>query len=130
MSANTTPKFIDAPIIGIAEISTINTNRDGTGTMVVVATGTVAGQVIELVRVVAIVTTTAGMVRLFLNNGATKFLYKELTVAAVTASATVPAFEKEFVPTGGTLTLPTGWTLEAATEKGEAFKVFAFGGNL
>lgn len=130
MSANTTPKFIDAPVIGIAEISVANTKRDGTDTMVVVAAGTKAGEVIELIRVVAIVTTTAGMIRLFLNDGTTKYLYKELPVAVVIASATVPAFEKEFVPTGGTLTLPTGWTLEAATEKAEAFKVFAFGGDL
>lgn len=130
MAANTVPKFIDAPIIGIAEISVANTNRDGTGDMVVVATGTEAGKVIELIRVVAIVTTTAGMIRLFLNDGSTKYLYKELPVAVVVASATVPAFEKEFVPTGGSLTLPEGWTLEAATEKNEAFKVFAFGGDL
>ena len=130
MAANTVPKFIDAPIIGIAEISVANTKRDGTDTMVVVATGTDAGKVIELIRVLAIATTTAGMIRLFLHDGSTKYLYKELPVAAVTASPTAPAFEKEFVPTGGSLTLPTGWTLEAATEKAEAFKVFAFGGNL
>lgn len=130
MAANTVPKFIDTPEIGFAEISVANPGRDGSGTLVVVATGTTDGNVLELIRAVAIATTTAGMIRLFLVNGANKILYKELAVVVVVASAIVPAFAIEFVPTGGSLILPSGWTLEAATEKAEAFKVFAFGGKL
>lgn len=128
MGANSVPRFIELPIAGTAQISTANSNRDGTGTMATVVTGTKCGTLIRSVRVVATGTTTAGMVRLFLDDGSSVRLWKELTVSAVTASATVAAYEKEFEP-GGTFILPDSVSIKAATEKSETFNVFVFGGD-
>ena len=127
-SPNSAPRFIADVKSWAAEISAANANRDGTGTVVTVATAEAQGSRIDLVRVVAEVTTTAGMVRLFLHDGSTFFLVKELAVTALTASATVPAFETEWVPTEPLL-LPSGWTLRAATENAETFNVIAVGGD-
>lgn len=130
MAANTVPKFIDKPLIGMGSLSSAETSRTAPTSTAKIATGKPAGTVIELLRAVATATTTAGMIRFFLFDGVTYFFWKELPVAAITPSPTVPAWEKEFVPTGGSMTLPDTIELHAATEKGEAFKVFAFGGDL
>lgn len=127
-ATNQTPRFIADGKVWAAEISAANANRDGTGTVVTVVTAAAQGSRIDLVRVVAEVTTTAGMVRLFLHDGSTFFLVKEIEVDAITASATVPAFEGEWAPTEPII-LPTGWTLQAATEQAEAMNVLAFGGD-
>lgn len=81
-----------------------------------------------MIRVIAKGTTTAGMIRLFLHDGAAYHFYEELVVAAITPSATVAAFDIEYIPTKP-LVLPTGWSLRASTEKAEAFSVLATGGN-
>ena len=126
--ANSVPRFIADPVVGIAAISTANPNRDGTGTMGTVATAPATGMVIDLIRVKASATTTAGMVRLFIHDGSTARLYDEVAVTAITPSATVKSFEAEVAPTTP-LILPSGYSLRASTEQAEAFNVYAIGGN-
>jgi hypothetical protein len=129
MPANQTPIFTLTPRIGRALCSTANPNLDGTGTIVSVLAAGTNGTTIELVRVKAQGTTTAGMVRLFLSDGTATRLLKELPVTATTPSGTVPSFETEWTPTGGFFTLPSGWSLLAATNNAESFGVQAFGGD-
>jgi hypothetical protein len=112
----------------MGQVTAANANRDGTGTLVDIVTAGQMGTLIELIHVHAIVTTTAGMVRLFLYDGVNNRLYAEIPVAAVTPSASVAAFEAEYIPTKP-LVLPTGWKLKAATEKAEAMNVVATGGD-
>ena len=130
MAANTVPKFIDLPVIGKGVLSTAEPLRTAPTATVLIVTGKPAGTVIELLRMVATGTTTAGMIRFFFKDGATFYFWKEITVAAITPSATVPAWEKELVPTGGSFTLPDTIEFHAATEKSEGFNVFAHGGDL
>jgi len=135
MAAN--PQFLTTPKPGQALISTANANRDGTGTIGTVVTAGASGMELWWVKVKARGTTTAGMIRLFLHDGSGyRGLLAEIAVTAVTPSATIPTFESTLpltVPVSGDsvmpLTLPSGWSLRAATEKAESFDVIAAGGD-
>ena len=73
----TTPNYAATPLPpDIVQLTAANTNRDGTGAMVKVATGTASGIVTEQLRVTATGNTTSGMIRFFLslNGGTSKFL--------------------------------------------------------
>jgi len=135
----TQPQYTTQPILEYVQISTINTNRDGTGTLGTVCTGPntsaangVGKRIIRL-AVQATVTTTAGVIRFFISNdnGTTKRLVCEKIVPAVTPSTTVAAWRVE-VPELVGLILPggTGNILYAGTEKGEAFNIICESGLL
>lgn len=90
-----TPAYAANPrSLDIAQVSAANTNRDGTGTIVTVCAGAAAGSRISSVTAKAVVTTTAGMVRLYLSTdtGTTWRLCREIPVTAITASASVATF--------------------------------------
>jgi hypothetical protein len=95
---NTSPVIPATARIGIGALTAANTNRDGTGTIVTLLTGTAEGTVIDRVRIKSIVTTTAGMVRFYLHNGSTAELIKEVVVSAITVAAGTAGFESEWVP--------------------------------
>ena len=122
MPANTTPIFTHTPIHAMASIATANTARDGTGTVGTVYTPGSNGGRVEMVRVVAAGATTAGVVRIFIYDGAAYFLIKELMVSAVTPSVSVEVANYEWVPTVPIL-LPTGYSLRASTHIAETFKI-------
>lgn len=130
MAANITPIFTLTPVIGAVLISTANTGLDGSGTLGTVLTGSTNGSRITRVTVKAQATTTAGMVRLFIEDpGGSKFLWKEIPVPAITASATVAAFTYVLELIGElALVLPYNYILKASTEKGESFSITAEGG--
>lgn len=129
-----TPAYAATPKIGIASISTANTNRDGSGTMGTVITAGASGSRVDRVVVTATGTVTAGMVRLFLHDGAAAKLYCEMPVLATTPSASVKAFidtlEAVTTPDLFPLILPTGWSLRASTHNAEGFNVTGIGGDL
>lgn len=129
----TGPNFAATPLSGVAQISVANTGRDGTGTLGTVVTAGASGSRIEEIVIEATGTTTAGMVRLFVNDGTNSRLWREVAVTAATPSGTVLAFTASVrndtrvdLPL---LVLPTGWSLRASTHNAETFNVFAFGGS-
>lgn len=125
----TSPSFAVTPRIGMAQVSTANTNRDGTGTVVTVLIGASTGTRIAEVVVQSVVTTTAGMVRLFLTNGVTTRLFDEISIAAATPSASVKA--TRISTTYNNLVLPDStWSLIASTHNAEASNVIALGADL
>jgi len=128
-SPNSVPRFKEDGVAVSVAISTLNPNLDGTGTLGTVVTAGTQGTLIELIRIIATGVTTAGMVRLFIDDGSAIRLYKEIAITAVTPSATVKAFEVDFLP-ATELILPTGYFLKASTEKAEEFIVRAVGGDL
>src|SRR3990167_7114803 len=91
----TAPIFVGTPKSWAAEISAANTNRDGTGTVVTLATAGANGSLIDRLHAVAEATTTAGVVRLFLHDGTIFILWRELLVPAITPSATVEVWWTE-----------------------------------
>lgn len=132
MAAN--PGFASIPKIGIARVSAANTARDAPSSPVLVLTAGSNGTRLNRIQVQAVATTTAGMVRLWLYNGTTYFLFEEVPVSAITPSSTVEAFSAtlsdqinlDLMP----VVLPSGWFLYATTEKAEAFNIIAHGGDL
>jgi len=126
----TSPAFAVTPRVGMAQVSVANSNRDGTtGTYVTVITGASTGTRIAEVTIEPTVTTTAGMVRLFIFDGTNTRLWDEITVSAVVPSATVKA--ARVVTLYNNLLLPNAsWQLKASTENANAINVFAMGADL
>lgn len=96
----TVAQYSVGPTVEVAQVSTANTNRDGSGTTVLVSQGPSAtaadgvGKRIIGVYIQATGTTTAGMIRFFISvdGGTTKRLIDEVPVAAITPAASTPAF--------------------------------------
>lgn len=129
----TNAQYASTPNVGIAQISTANTARDGTGTIGTVLTAGASGSRVDAIDLKATGTTTAGMIRLFVHNGTTAYLLTEVPVLAVTPSGTSPAWEAQLNTNTMTqvlpLILPTGYSLRASTNNAETFNVIAIGGN-
>ena len=130
MTANTRPIFSEAPNLGIAQISTANTNRDGTGTIGTVLTAGADGTRVNRIVIKATVTTSAGIIRLYIKDGGTWYLWKEIKVTAITVSSTVTGFEYEIKLAGeDALVLESGQLLGASTHNANTFNVIAYGGD-
>jgi hypothetical protein len=123
-----TPAYAATPRIAVVQISTANTNRDGTGTIGTVWTAGSSGSRVDRVIIEATSSTTAGMIRLFIYDGGNNYLIKEIAVSAATPSATVQTFRSEFTFDGG-LMLQNTYLLKASTHNAETFNVFAIGGD-
>lgn len=130
MTANTNPIFVLTPKIGIGQISTANTARDGTGTIGTILSAGTYGTRVHRIVIRATVTTTAGMIRLFIHDGSNARLYREIPVTSITPSGTVEAFSHILdLQNEDAIILPTGHSLRASTHNAEAFNVFAEGGD-
>lgn len=130
MPANTTPIFTLTPRVDSVAIATANANRDGTGTVGTVLTAGSNGTRIYRVTIKATVTTTAGMVRLFIYTGAAYYLWREVVVSAITVAAAVAGFESSVeLLAERALILPSGYSLRASTHNAENFNVIAEGGD-
>lgn len=123
------PQFAATPRIASVNVSTANTNRDGTGTIATLITGVSTGTRIFEVVVKARVTTTAGMIRLFLHDGTNFWFFDEIPIAAATVSGTVQSTR---VSTRyDNLVLPnSSWSLRVSTHNAESADVIALGADL
>jgi hypothetical protein len=128
-----TINYAGTPKIGIGLLSVANTARDGTGTLATVFTAGAGGSRIDAIDLQATVTTTAGMIRLFIQDGTNARLVAEFPVLAQTPSATAVAWSRMLNTNTMTpllpIILPTGYSLRASTNNAEAFNVIAFGGD-
>jgi hypothetical protein len=124
----TTPVFIATPKTWLGQVSAANTNRDGSGTVVDIVTAGANGSRIDNIEITAAGTVTAGVVRLYLNDGTNTRLFKEAMVTATTPSTSVEVFRAALCLAEG-LVLPSGWKLKASTHNAETFNVFARGGD-
>jgi hypothetical protein len=111
------------------QVSVANTNRDGTtGTYVNLVTAAASGTRIAEIVTQATVTTTAGMVRLFLTDGSTTRMFDEIAISAATVSASVKGNRVSTLYTN--VVIPSGWSIKASTNNAEAINVFALGADL
>lgn len=124
---NRFPVYVDTPQTWQGQVATANSARDGSGTVATIFTAGTNGARIDVIRIQATVTTTDGMVRLFLHDGSAYKLLKEIVVPATTGSATVVEYATEWTPTTP-ISILTGWSLRATTANSEAINIFAFGG--
>ena len=118
---STSSNYAATPKTAVAQVTTANTARDGTGTLATVFTAGASGSRIDDIAIIATGTTTAGMVRLFLHDGTNARLWREVAVSAITPSATVSPFSSLLGSLA--LVLQTGWSLRAATHNAETFNV-------
>jgi hypothetical protein len=129
MAANTVPIFPLTPHVGMGQLTVANANRDGTtGTYVTLFSAGANGSMIGLIPLHAAVTTTAGMVRLFLTDGSTTRLIDEIPVSAVTPGANTEAWSDVSTVLYGQV-IPSGWSIKASTEKAEAINAFVLAGD-
>jgi hypothetical protein len=128
MAVVATPIFGQAVRWAPVAISTANTNRDGTGTIGTVLTADATdGSVVERIDITAQGTTTAGVVRLYIHNGTTAFLWKEIVVGAITPSTSVSTFMRSVRER---VHLPATYSIRASTHNAETFNVQAHGYDL
>lgn len=130
---SSSPNFATTARHECAQVSVANANRDGTGTLATVFNAGASGSRISRIHIKATVTTTAGIVRLYIHDGTNARLWNEVAVTAITPSATVKSFSDELSEAADYDTLPimlkTGESLRASTEKAETFNVHVFGGD-
>jgi len=126
MAANTQPIFSIAGDIewGATALTTQNTAKDGTGTVLTVFTANVDGAFVQRIRFRSAGTNIATVARVFINNGSTNatpannILYDEITLAATTLSevAALPVYELPLnfaLPAGYVLNVTLGTTVAA-----------------
>lgn len=126
MAANTQPIFSIAGDVewGATAITTANTAKDGTGTVLTVFTANVDGAFVQRIRFRSAGTNIATVARVFINNGSTNatpannILYDEITLAATTLSETAaqPVYELPLnfaLPAGYVLNVTLGTTVAA-----------------
>ena len=126
-----TPSFTSTPRVGVANVAAANTNRDGTGTITALISGAAAGTKITSITAQAAVTTTAGMVRIFITtDGASTWrLFDELAIAAATVSASVKGTRISTTYTDLVLA-DASHRLGCTTHNAESINVVALGGDL
>lgn len=135
MSAS--PAFASTPNIGAALLGAAETDLQVPTTTSVILTAGASGTKIEEIVVEAskagslIDTTVAGLVYLFLYDGATYHLFDIITVSAIVGSTTVPGFR--VANRYANLWLKTGWSLRASQSivgNASILKCFAFGADI
>lgn len=105
----------------VALTATANTARDGTGTITTIHAAGALGARIDDIYIVSTGTCTAGVIRLFIHNGTTAFLWQEILVTATTPSTTQAVWSYTLLNQG--LVIPTGFSLRASTNNAEAFNI-------
>ncbi|MBC7554653.1 MAG: hypothetical protein H7257_11810 [Taibaiella sp.] len=112
---------------GIGTISVANASLTGSGSITNILTSSPLlnnGTNIANVVIKALQSTNPGMVRLFITDGTTKYLYKEIMIPETLQSSNNPSF-KQIVPIN--FSLKAGYVIAASTEIAEAFAVTAEG---
>jgi len=117
----TTAQYAATARTATTSVSTANTNRNGTGTIATVFTAGSSGSRIDDIFIVATGTTTAGVVRLFVNDGTTSWLWQEIIVPAITPSTSVAVFSAALL--NQSLILEDGYSLRASTNNAETFNI-------
>lgn len=117
----TTAQYASTVQSASAQVTTANTNRNGTGTIVSVFSAGASGSRIDDIYIVATGTTTAGVVRLFISDGTNIRLWQEIIVPAVTPSTTVAVYSTALL--NQALLLKSGWSLQASTNNSETFNI-------
>lgn len=113
MPANTNPIFPLTPKTSWGTVTTANTAKDGTGTVVTVFTAGTNGSRVDQIKVRALGTNVATVMRFFINNGsanstaANNTLAHETTIPATTLSETSALADTDvLIVKGTTYTIP------------------------
>ena len=129
-SPNTLPRFVETYRSDEVLIQTADTSLTAPAVAGTVWTAGAQGSRIDLIVIQAVALTAAGMVRIFVHDGAAYFLFREVSVTAIPApGSTTQAFHDEIDLTANPLYLASGYTLRATTAIGDDFVITAVGGD-
>jgi len=126
------PAILDQANTGIVNISVANPNINGTGTLGLLLTAISSGSynnigtTLKGINIKAQTSTTQGMVRLFVYDGASYHFWSEVSIPAQTQSAVNTTFSTSFQTE---LVLNPGYQLFASTSTGQVFDITAFANN-
>lgn len=123
------PVFAVTPRIGAVSIATADSSYTAPTNVGTVLTGVAAGTRVSEVVIKSAATSAAAVVRLFLYDGTTYWLFDEVVVPAITGSST--AVTNRARVTYDNLVLPSAsWSLRATTSVSQATHVSALGADL
>ena len=131
MAANTNTIFPNAPIVGIATLTsatalTSRANITGTTGLAQLTATSTNGTRVDAITVTGKGTTVASTVDIWLYNGTTSYYLTSIDVSAVTASTTVDPFTS--TRTFTTLVIPATYQLFISETIQTDLNIFAFGG--
>lgn len=125
----TSPVFAVTPRIGAVSVATADSSYTAPTNVGTLITGASTGTRISEIVVKCAATSAAAIVRIFLYDGSTYWLYDEVTVAAATGSATVAQTRVSTVYNN--LILPSNtWSVRVTTSISQTTHVTAFGADL
>ena len=131
---STSAQYASTPKFGSATLTTADTSLTAPTTVGTIVTAGSSGTRIDYIDIQGVATTIAGLVNLFIYDGTNYILWNQVPVIAVTSSTTAPAFAAYLSSNGNAnimpLTLPTGYSLRAATSVSQTgIRVTAYGGD-
>jgi hypothetical protein len=131
---STSAQYASTPKFGSATLTTADTSLTAPTTVGTIVTAGASGTRIDYIDIQGVANTSAGLVNLFIYDGTNYILWNQVPVLAVTSSTTAPAFAVYLSSNGNAnimpLTLPTGYSLRAATSVSQTgVRVTAYGGD-
>ena len=125
----TSPVFAVTPRIGAVSVATADASYTAPTNVGTLITGASTGTRIAEIVVKMAATSAAAIVRVFLYDGTTYWLFDEITVAAATGSAT--AQQTRVSTTYSNLILPSAsWSVRVTTSVSQTAHVTALGADL
>jgi hypothetical protein len=125
----TSPVFAVTPRIGAVSISTADSSYTAPTNVGTLITGASTGTRISEIVVKNAATSAAAIVRIFLYDGSTYWLFDEVTITAATGSSTVQ--QSRTATVYNNLILPSAsWSVRVTTSVSQATHVTAFGADL
>lgn len=125
----TDPAFAVTPRIGAVSISTADTSLTAPTNVGTLITAVAAGTRIAEIVVKCAATSAASIVRVFLHDGTTYWLFDEIVVAAATSSNT-GATTRVSTPYLNLVLPNASWSLRVTTSISQATHVSALGADL
>lgn len=117
----------------IASVATANANLNGTGTLATPfaagSSATYKGASVSTICIKATVADTPGMVRLYVFNGTTSYLFKEIIIPAHAISGTDKSFEHTIDFDGNDFDLQANYQIRVSTQNAQNFNVIGEGNN-
>lgn len=127
----TTPQFVSTPHIGVNDVSTANTARDGSGTIETIFTAGSNGSRVEEIVLKATADPADSTVVIFLHDGSNYFVFDEFDIGnPAAASTTVESYRTS--RTYENLVLANGWSIRASITvalTSGVINVFCLGGD-
>lgn len=121
--------FAITPRIGAVSIATADSSYTAPTNVGTLITGVAAGTRVAEIVVKCAATSAAAVVRFFLYDGTTYYLFDEVTVAAATGSSTV--LQTRVSATYSNLVLPSAsWSVRVTTSVSQATHVTALAADL